>query len=187
MQRSLTTHRAPVAAVCSAWQPSASYRYLPSAGARAAQVFDDKATFAEWFGDALGKGAGGAGAGGGGAGDEWLEREKRVVVIHRLHQILEPFMLRRQVADVEGRLPPKVLPPFAMQPSWFERLCCRCDGERTSAYSPSARASDFRSPSWLNRCMLSPILLSYVVVMTMTHAQEPSGHPSVCVPGQSNR
>lgn len=34
--------------------------------------------------------------------------EKRVVVIHRLHQILEPFMLRRQVQDVEGKLPPKV-------------------------------------------------------------------------------
>ena len=28
---------------------------------------------------------------------DWLEKEKRVVVIHRLHQILEPFMLRRQV------------------------------------------------------------------------------------------
>ena len=40
--------------------------------------------------------------------DEWLATEKRVVVIHRLHQILEPFMLRRQVQDVEGKLPPKV-------------------------------------------------------------------------------
>ena len=68
------------------------------------QVFDDKATFAEWFSDALGK----QGAGGGGGPDEWLETEKRVVVIHRLHQILEPFMLRRQVQDVEGKLPPKV-------------------------------------------------------------------------------
>ncbi len=68
----------------------------------AAQVFDDKATFAEWFGDALGKGALAGGA------DEWLQTEKRVVVIHRLHQILEPFMLRRQVQDVEGKLPPKV-------------------------------------------------------------------------------
>ena len=84
----------------------------------AAQVFDDKATFAEWFGDALGKGGGGAGGGGGGGGggDEWLETEKRVVVIHRLHQILEPFMLRRQVADVEGRLPPKVPPSLTAQP-----------------------------------------------------------------------
>ena len=34
--------------------------------------------------------------------------ERRVVVINRLHQILEPFMLRRQVADVEGKLPGKV-------------------------------------------------------------------------------
>ena len=68
------------------------------------QVFDDKATFAEWFGNVLGKAAAGEAA----PGDEWLETEKRVVVIHRLHQILEPFMLRRQVQDVEGKLPPKV-------------------------------------------------------------------------------
>ncbi|KFM28455.1 ATP-dependent helicase BRM [Auxenochlorella protothecoides] len=37
-----------------------------------------------------------------------LPEEKRVVVIHRLHQILEPFMLRRQVEDVESKLPAKV-------------------------------------------------------------------------------
>ncbi len=42
---------------------------------------------------------------------EWLATEKRVVVIHRLHQILEPFMLRRQVQDVESRLPEKVPAP----------------------------------------------------------------------------
>lgn len=40
--------------------------------------------------------------------DDWLETEKKVIVIHRLHQILEPFMLRRRVEDVEGSLPPKV-------------------------------------------------------------------------------
>ena len=65
-----------------------------------AQVFDDKAAFNDWFGDALGAGEDGGGA-------DWLQ-EKRVVVIHRLHQILEPFMLRRQVQDVEGSLPEKV-------------------------------------------------------------------------------
>lgn len=54
------------------------------------EVFDDKKGFTEWFGDVLG-------GGGAGGADEWLEKEKRVVVIHRLHQILEPFMLRRQV------------------------------------------------------------------------------------------
>ena len=73
-----------------------------------AQVFDDKATFAEWFGNVLGKAAAGEIA----PADEWLETEKRVVVIHRLHQILEPFMLRRQVQDVEGKLPPKVRGPI---------------------------------------------------------------------------
>ena len=67
----------------------------------APQVFDDKGQFGEWFGETIGKeGPGGK--------DSWLETEKRVVVINRLHQILEPFMLRRQVQDVEGKLPPKV-------------------------------------------------------------------------------
>ena len=47
------------------------------------------------------------GGGSGSAADDWLAKEKRVVVIHRLHQILEPFMLRRQVEDVESKLPPK--------------------------------------------------------------------------------
>lgn len=66
------------------------------------QVFDDKNQFAEWFGDSFGKSAPGGG------GEDDVAMEKRVVVIHRLHQILEPFMLRRQVQDVEGKLPPKV-------------------------------------------------------------------------------
>ncbi len=65
-------------------------------------MFDDKNQFAEWFGDSFGKTAPGAG------GEDDVAMEKRVVVIHRLHQILEPFMLRRQVQDVEGKLPPKV-------------------------------------------------------------------------------
>lgn len=66
----------------------------------AVQVFDDKNQFAEWFGDSFGKNAPGS--------EDDVAMEKRVVVIHRLHQILEPFMLRRQVQDVEGKLPAKV-------------------------------------------------------------------------------
>ena len=31
-----------------------------------------------------------------------------MIVVTRLHQILEPFMLRRQVEDVETKLPAKV-------------------------------------------------------------------------------
>lgn len=53
--------------------------------------------------------------------------EKRVVVIHRLHEILEPFMLRRQVEDVESKLPPKVqkwLPSY--------RMMLRCKFKRSS-------------------------------------------------------
>jgi SWI/SNF-related matrix-associated actin-dependent regulator of chromatin subfamily A protein 2/4 len=46
---------------------------------------------------------------GGDTSEDWLELEKRVIVISRLHQILEPFMLRRMVEDVEKKLPPKVL------------------------------------------------------------------------------
>ena len=64
------------------------------------QVFDDKGAFNDWFGEALG-------GGDTDSSSDWLQ-EKRVVVIHRLHQILEPFMLRRQVQDVEGSLPEKV-------------------------------------------------------------------------------
>ena len=56
------------------------------------EVFDDNKGFTEWFSDSLS---------GGEQSDEanWLEKEKRVVVIHRLHQILEPFMLRRQASS----------------------------------------------------------------------------------------
>ncbi|KAG7666770.1 hypothetical protein Ndes2526B_g04746 [Nannochloris sp. 'desiccata'] len=67
-------------------------------------VFDDKSIFEKWFGNDVGSGGGG----GGSSADDWLAKEKRVVVIHRLHQILEPFMLRRQVEDVESKLPSKV-------------------------------------------------------------------------------
>jgi SWI/SNF-related matrix-associated actin-dependent regulator of chromatin subfamily A protein 2/4 len=75
-------------------------------------VFDDHKGFTEWFSDSIA----GAEEGGGGSDAELLEKEKRVVVIHRLHQILEPFMLRRQVADVETKLPPKVFPTFVLAP-----------------------------------------------------------------------
>ena len=63
-------------------------------------VFDDAKIFSDWFG--------GGGQGKGKQQDEhWLDTEQRVIVVHRLHQILEPFMLRRQVEDVEGSLPEK--------------------------------------------------------------------------------
>lgn len=68
------------------------------------EVFDNKKAFHDWFAKPFQKEAAQSGE------DDWLETEKKVIIIHRLHQILEPFMLRRRVEDVEGSLPPKVYP-----------------------------------------------------------------------------
>jgi SWI/SNF-related matrix-associated actin-dependent regulator of chromatin subfamily A protein 2/4 len=78
-------------------------------------VFDDKSAFTEWFGEAIASTSQGVGG-----GEDWLEKEKRVVVIHRLHQILEPFMLRRQVEDVESKLPPKVALTVKVSPTPYQ-------------------------------------------------------------------
>ena len=63
------------------------------------EVFDSSKVFQAWFGNSKG---------GEGDGEDWIEREKKVIVISRLHQILEPFMLRRLVQDVESKLPPRI-------------------------------------------------------------------------------
>ncbi|KAF5756878.1 putative DNA helicase chromatin remodeling SNF2 family [Helianthus annuus] len=65
-------------------------------------VFDNRKVFHDWFSQPFRK------EGSHNAEDDWLETEKKVIIIHRLHQILEPFMLRRRVEDVEGSLPPKI-------------------------------------------------------------------------------
>ncbi|KAL1549842.1 ATP-dependent helicase BRM-like isoform X1 [Salvia divinorum] len=65
------------------------------------EVFDNRKAFHDWFSQPFQKE-------GPAHEDDWLETEKKVIIIHRLHQILEPFMLRRRVEDVEGSLPPKV-------------------------------------------------------------------------------
>ncbi|XP_074272874.1 ATP-dependent helicase BRM [Silene latifolia] len=66
------------------------------------EVFDNRKAFHDWFAQPFQKEVVHN------AEDDWLETEKKVIIIHRLHQILEPFMLRRRVEDVEGSLPPKV-------------------------------------------------------------------------------
>ncbi|XP_027348817.1 ATP-dependent helicase BRM isoform X2 [Abrus precatorius] len=67
------------------------------------EVFDNKKAFNDWFSKPFQKEGPTQNT-----EDDWLETEKKVIIIHRLHQILEPFMLRRRVEDVEGSLPPKV-------------------------------------------------------------------------------
>ncbi|KAE8699765.1 ATP-dependent helicase BRM [Hibiscus syriacus] len=66
------------------------------------EVFDNRKAFHDWFSQPFQKDGTMHNA-----EDDWLETEKKVIIIHRLHQILEPFMLRRRVEDVEGSLPPK--------------------------------------------------------------------------------
>jgi SNF2 family DNA or RNA helicase len=58
-------------------------------------VFDNSRQFNEWFHSPF------AQKDGTGKADEedWLEKEKKIIVIHRLHQILEPFMLRYESAS----------------------------------------------------------------------------------------
>lgn len=67
------------------------------------EVFDNRKAFHDWFSQPFQRDSSSHSA-----EDDWLETEKKVIIIHRLHQILEPFMLRRRVEDVEGSLPPKV-------------------------------------------------------------------------------
>ncbi|CAL9126796.1 unnamed protein product [Musa textilis] len=68
------------------------------------EIFDNRKAFHDWFSKPFQK----DGPSHNPEEDDWLETEKKVIIIHRLHQILEPFMLRRRVEDVEGSLPPKV-------------------------------------------------------------------------------
>ena len=74
------------------------------------QVFDNAKIFREWFGDtsASKKSASSANLADASGEEDWMEKEKKIIVVSRLHQILEPFMLRRLVQDVERKLPPKV-------------------------------------------------------------------------------
>lgn len=66
------------------------------------EVFDNRKAFQDWFSKPFQRDAPTHSE-----EDDWLETEKKVIIIHRLHQILEPFMLRRRVEDVEGSLPRK--------------------------------------------------------------------------------
>jgi SWI/SNF-related matrix-associated actin-dependent regulator of chromatin subfamily A member 2/4 len=109
-------------------------------------VFDDAKIFSEWFGGQDSKGN----------SDHWLDTEKRVVVVHRLHQILEPFMLRRQVEDVESKLPEKTTyslhcPMSAHQSTTYSWV--KATGTlRLDPYSPYSRRG-LKWASLQNKCM----------------------------------
>lgn len=65
------------------------------------QVFNDSNTFSEWFTKFLGVDSfADNGAGGAISEAAALDREKKILVVNRLHQILSPFMLRRMVRHI---------------------------------------------------------------------------------------
>jgi len=81
------------------------------------KVFDQesKQAFREWFDEHLSN-----------QNDVTEEKlAKRAVVIQRLHQALEPFMLRRQVEDVEQSLPPKIAHTILCASSSLESVAYR--------------------------------------------------------------
>lgn len=96
------------------------------------QVFDSAKNFEDWFGSNNNSSK----ASGSAPDDSWLAQEQKKIVITRLHQILEPFMLRRVVSDVEGKLPPKRT--FSIK--------CPCSGWQAVVYDWISRTGTQKNP-----------------------------------------
>jgi ATP-dependent helicase STH1/SNF2 len=74
-------------------------------------IFNSAETFDEWFNKpfaSFGKSGNSAGDSGDASSDELLSNEERMLIIHRLHELLRPFMLRRVKSEVLDQLPEKV-------------------------------------------------------------------------------
>lgn len=122
-------------------------------------VFDNAKAFDEWFKayeknpskSAAGKDADEEGSA------SWLERERKMIVVTRLHQILEPFMLRRRVEDVEQKLPPKtahvVKCPFSSYQSLIYDWVKRTSTIRVSPESRESRGGSRTYTPLQNKCM----------------------------------
>ncbi|CAJ2671253.1 unnamed protein product [Trifolium pratense] len=122
------------------------------------EVFDNKKAFNDWFSKPFQKEDPNQNG-----EDDWLETEKKVIIIHRLHQILEPFMLRRRVEEVEGSLPPKVSIVLRCRMSAFQSAIYDWikstgtlrlnpeDEKRRMEKSPLYQAKQYKTLN--NRCM----------------------------------
>ena len=74
-------------------------------------IFNSAETFDEWFNKpfaSFGKSGNAAVDSGDASSDELLSNEERMLIIHRLHELLRPFMLRRVKSEVLDQLPEKV-------------------------------------------------------------------------------
>jgi len=67
-------------------------------------IFNSVETFDQWFSAPFSQ-FGGANVD---EGDQLLSNEERILVIHRLHELLRPFMLRRVKSEVLDQLPEKI-------------------------------------------------------------------------------
>jgi ATP-dependent helicase STH1/SNF2 len=68
-------------------------------------IFNSVETFDQWFSRPFEQFGGGSNTD---EGDDLLSNEERILVIHRLHELLRPFMLRRVKSEVLDQLPEKV-------------------------------------------------------------------------------
>ena len=72
-------------------------------------IFNSVETFDQWFSAPFAQfGSSGGGGGNEDEGDQLLSNEERILVIHRLHELLRPFMLRRVKSEVLDQLPEKI-------------------------------------------------------------------------------
>lgn len=71
------------------------------------EVFNSAESFDQWFNKPFSN-FGKTGSGDTNGEDELISNEERMLIIHRLHELLRPFMLRRVKSEVLDQLPEKV-------------------------------------------------------------------------------
>lgn len=86
------------------------------------QVFNSSASFEAWFNEPMAKlSATGAVS----EEESALNEEEKLIIVKRLHTILEPFMLRRMKKDVESQLPQKSEMVLKVELSGWQKLIYR--------------------------------------------------------------
>lgn len=70
-------------------------------------IFNSVETFDQWFSAPFSQ-FGSSSSTNEGEADQLLSNEERILVIHRLHELLRPFMLRRVKSEVLDQLPEKI-------------------------------------------------------------------------------
>ena len=86
------------------------------------QVFNSSASFESWFNEPMAK----LSATGVVSEEESaLNEEEKLIIVKRLHTILEPFMLRRMKKDVESQLPQKSEMVLKVELSGWQKLIYR--------------------------------------------------------------